>query len=40
MFLEINERNCGIENKRDLGEDAAGGERTKGGRSGDIVVGG
>ena len=40
MFLEINERNCGSENKKDLGEDTSRGEITKGGRSGGIVVGG
>ena len=38
--LEINERNCGSENKKDLGEDTSRGEITKGGRSGGIVVGG
>ena len=36
--LEINERNCGSENKKDLGEDTSRGEITKGGRSGGIVV--
>ena len=36
--LEINERNCGSENKKDLGEDTSRGEITKGQRSGRIVV--
>ena len=38
--MKINERSCGSENKKDLGEDTSRGEITKGGRSGDIVVGG
>ena len=34
MFLEINERNCGSENKKYLGEVTSRREITKGGRSG------
>ena len=38
--MKINERSCGSENKKDLGEGTSRGKITKGGRSGDIVVGG
>ena len=38
--MKINERSCGSENKKDLGEDTSRGKLTKGWRSGDIVVGG
>ena len=37
--MKINERSCGSENKKDLGEDTSREEIKKGGRSGDIVVG-
>ena len=37
--MKINERSCGSENKKDLGEDTSRGKIKKGGRSGDIVVG-
>jgi hypothetical protein len=38
--MKINERSCGSENKKDLGEDTSRGKIKKGERSGDIVVGG
>ena len=38
--MKINERSCGSENKKDLGDGTSRGEITKGERSRDIVVGG
>jgi hypothetical protein len=38
--MKINERSCGSENKKDLGDDTSRVKITKVGRSGDIVVGG